>query len=66
MKIVKDLVLELQVMIMNQIQVKEFFQVKIMFTGGFHHMSRSEAKELAENNGGKVLGSVSKNWIFLW
>ena len=31
-----------------------------MFTGGFKNMSRSEAKSIAENNGGKVLGSVSK------
>ena len=32
-----------------------------MFTGGFNNMSRSEAKTIAENNGGKVLGSISKN-----
>ena len=31
-----------------------------MFTGGFEKMSRSEAKLLVENNGGKVLGSISK------
>ena len=31
-----------------------------MFTGGFRNMSRSEAKSIAENNGGKVLGSMSK------
>ena len=31
-----------------------------MFTGGFSKMSRSEAKSLVEENGGKVLGSVSK------
>ena len=31
-----------------------------MFTGGFQNMSRSEAKSIAENNGGKVLGSISK------
>jgi DNA ligase (NAD+) len=28
-------------------------------------MSRSEAKSIAENNGGKVLGSISKNLDFL-
>jgi DNA ligase (NAD+) len=31
-----------------------------MFTGGFDKMSRSEAKSLVENNGGKVLGTISK------
>ena len=31
-----------------------------MFTGGFEKMSRSEAKSLVENNGGKVLGTVTK------
>ena len=31
-----------------------------MFTGGFEKMSRSEAKVLVEENGGKVLGTISK------
>ena len=31
----------------------------IMFTGGFKKISRSEAKFLVEENGGKVLGNVS-------
>ncbi len=38
----------------------KFSNKKIMFTGGFQNMSRSEAKAIAENNGGKVLGSISK------
>ena len=36
-----------------------------MFTGGFQKMSRSEAKAVAENNGGKVLGTISKKLDFL-
>ena len=32
----------------------------LMFTGGFEKISRSEAKALAEENGGKVLGTISK------
>ena len=43
----------------------KFFNKKLMFTGGFKSMSRSEAKALAENNGGKVLGSISKKLDFL-
>ena len=39
----------------------KFSNKKIMFTGGFKNMSRSEAKSVAENNGGKVLGSITKN-----
>ena len=31
-----------------------------MFTGGFEKISRSEAKSLTEENGGKVLGTISK------
>jgi len=36
-----------------------------MFTGGFEKMSRSEAKSIAEINGGKVMGSLSKKLDFL-
>ena len=43
----------------------KFSNKKLMFTGGFKNMGRSEAKSLAENNGGKVLGSISKNLDFL-
>ena len=43
----------------------KFSSKKIMFTGGFREMSRSEAKSIVENNGGKVLGSISKKLDFL-
>ena len=38
----------------------KFSNKNIMLTGGFDEMSRSEAKVLIEDNGGKVLGSISK------
>jgi len=43
----------------------KFSNKKLMFTGGFQKMSRSEAKAVAENNGGKVLGTISKKLDFL-
>ena len=44
--------------------MENFLKKKLMFTGGFKNMSRSEAKAIAENNGGKVLGSISKKTRF--
>ena len=38
----------------------KFSNKSLMFTGSFKKISRSEAKSIAENNGGKVLGSISK------
>ena len=43
----------------------KFSNKKLMFTGGFENMSRSEAKTIVENNGGKVLGTISKKLNFL-
>ena len=43
----------------------KFGNKNIMFTGGFGKMSRSEAKSLAENNGAKILGTVSKKLDYL-
>ena len=43
----------------------KFSNKKLMFTGGFSKMSRSEAKSLTERNGGKVLGSISKKLNYL-
>jgi len=38
----------------------KFSNKSLMFTGGFEKISRSEAKAITEDNGGKVLGSLSK------
>ncbi len=64
--IIKELIEKLSVKKFS-IQNKDgkFSNKKIMFTGGFENMSRSEAKAIAENNGGKVLGSISKKLDFL-
>jgi len=43
----------------------KFANKNIMFTGGFEKMSRSEAKTIAEENGAKILGSVSKKLDYL-
>ncbi len=43
----------------------KFSNKKLMFTGGFQNMSRSEAKAIVENNGGKVLGTISKKLNYL-
>ncbi len=60
-KIVNNLIKELNI---KDYSLKnssgKFSNKRLMFTGGFQNMSRSEAKSIAENNGGKVLGSVSK------
>ncbi len=44
----------------NLVKKGKFSNKNLMFTGGFKKISRSEAKVLAEDNGGKVLGSISK------
>tara|TARA_B110000438_G_scaffold299196_1_gene348897 strand:+ start:466 stop:2496 length:2031 start_codon:yes stop_codon:yes gene_type:complete len=44
----------------NKNKKGKFRNKNIMFTGGFEKISRSEAKVLTEDNGGKVLGTISK------
>ena len=65
-KIIKNFIKQLQVKdyLVQNINGK-FSNKKLMFTGGFENMSRSEAKAIAEQNGGKVLGSISKKLDFL-
>ena len=36
-----------------------------LFTGSLTKFTRDEAKEMVENNGGKLIGSVSKNLNYL-
>tara|TARA_Y100000591_G_scaffold289176_1_gene273899 strand:+ start:2470 stop:4503 length:2034 start_codon:yes stop_codon:yes gene_type:complete len=65
-KIVKDLIAELKIDEYKIVKSNGIFSnKKIMFTGGFDNISRSEAKIIAENNGGKVLGTISKKLDYL-
>ena len=60
-EIVKNLIEKLSIKTFLTHNKKGKFSNKtIMFTGGFEKMGRSEAKSLVENNGGKVLGTISK------
>ena len=60
-KSMNDLIAKLKIQDFKGINKKGKLSGKsIMFTGGFEKMSRSEAKSLVEENGGKVLGSISK------
>ncbi len=60
-EIVKNLISKLKIDRYETKSTKgKFSNQTLMFTGGFEKMSRSEAKSLVENNGGKVLGTVSK------
>ena len=65
-RLIKDLINKLNIKnFAVQNSDGKFSNKKLMFTGGFKNMSRSEAKTIAENNGGKVLGSISKKLDFL-
>ena len=66
LRILNDLIHELKIgNYVTQSGDGIFANKKIMFTGGFKNMSRSEAKVIAENKGGKVLGSISKKLDYL-
>ena len=66
LRITKDIIQELEIKeFITKTGNGVFSKKKIMFTGGFKNMSRPEAKSIAENNGGKVLSSISKNIDFL-
>ena len=60
-EIVKNLITKLNIQNFKEINIKgKLSNINVMFTGGFEKISRSEAKTLTENLGGKVLGTVSK------
>ena len=60
-EIVQKLITKLNIKDFKEINLKgKLSNTNVMFTGGFEKISRSEAKTLTENLGGKVLGSVSK------
>ena len=64
--IIKSFVLQLKIKDFRKLnKTGKLADKNIMFTGGFEKMSRSEAKSLAEENGAKILGSVSKKLNFL-
>ena len=65
-RIVQDLINYLKIKnFISQNNDGKFSNKKLMFTGGFKNMSRSEAKSIAEKNGGKVVGSISKKLDYL-
>ena len=60
-EVVKSLIENLEIKNFKNLNKKGKFSNKnLMFTGGFEKISRSEAKTLTEDNGGKVLGTISK------
>ena len=59
--VVKSLIKVLEIKnYQNSNKKGKFSNKNLMFTGGFKKISRSEIKALTEDNGGKVLGTVSK------
>jgi len=60
-EVVKSLIKVLEIKnYKNIIKKGKLSNKNLMFTGGFEKISRSEAKALTEDNGGKVLGTISK------
>ncbi len=60
-EIVKNLVKELNISNFKEINKKgKLVNKHVMFTGGFEKISRSEAKTIVENFGGKVVGTISR------
>ena len=65
LKTVSNLIKELNVVDFKIRKSGIFYGKTIMFTGGLNKMSRAEAKALVENEGGKILGTISKKLDYL-
>ena len=65
LRVVSNLIKELNVSDFKITKAGIFLGKTIMFTGGLNKMSRSEAKVLAENLGGKIVSNVSKKVDYL-
>ena len=64
-KVFKELAKNLSISDFKMQLKGKFINKTFMFTGGMEKMSRSEAKQIVENEGGKVLGSPSKKLDYL-
>ena len=62
---VSNLIKELNVVDFKISKSGIFYGKTIMFTGGLSKMSRAEAKAVVENEGGKILGTISKKLDYL-
>ena len=65
LNVVSNLVKKLNVTDFKTIESGIFSGKTIMFTGGLSKMSRSEAKALVENEGGKIIGITSQKLDYL-
>jgi len=65
LNVVSNLVKKLNVTDFKTIESGIFSGKTIMFTGGLSKMSRSEAKALVENEGGKIIGTTSQKLDYL-
>ena len=65
LKTVSNLIKELNVVDFKISKSGIFYGKTIMFTGGLSKMSRAEAKAVVENEGGKILGTISKKLDYL-
>jgi len=64
-KVFEELIKNLSILDFKIQSKGKFINKTFMFTGGMEKMSRSEAKQIVENEGGKVLGSPSKKLDYL-